>query len=218
MKRVGGYWLPAYDRHMSAEFARGDGFQLDRLREIIRCYIPLDRRTFAVDAGAHVGSWSIEMATWFEAVLAIEPEYRALACLRRNVADRGIWRVEVEGIALGAGNGRASLDVDRRWDANSGGVYVLPAADGDVAVRALDDVTTRRVDFLKLDVEGSEAVALRGARRVLTADRPIVMCEIKERLLARAGSSGRDVRAILADFGYAEVGALGADVVFAPVT
>ena len=44
-----------------------------------------------------------------------------------------------------------------------------------VSARRLDDViaATERVTFLKLDVEGAEASALRGAGRILTKDRPL---------------------------------------------
>ena len=37
---------------------------------------------------------------------------------------------------------------------------------------ALDDVVTGRVSFIKMDIEGSELSALKGARRIITEQRP----------------------------------------------
>jgi FkbM family methyltransferase len=47
----------------------------------------------------------------------------------------------------------------------------------EVEIVRLDDVVSDPVGFIKLDIQGAELAALRGARRILTEDRPIVMVE-----------------------------------------
>ncbi len=51
-----------------------------------------------------------------------------------------------------------------------------------VVVASLDDVLgSRPVDFLKLDIEGSEAAALNGARRVIERHRPVIAASLYHR-------------------------------------
>jgi FkbM family methyltransferase len=47
----------------------------------------------------------------------------------------------------------------------------------EIDIVRLDDVVSEPVGFIKLDIQGAELAALRGAARILTQDRPIVMVE-----------------------------------------
>lgn len=70
---------------------------------------------------------------------------------------------------------------------NSGTTYL--AADGDaprpgydlasISVKALDDCALRRpVSFVKMDIDGAEPLAVRGASKLLAADRPVSLSEV----------------------------------------
>lgn len=76
----------------------------------------------------------------------------------------------------------------------------------DVEVTTVDAFVRRRapgrLDFLKIDVEGHELAVLRGAVRTLAQHRPVVLCEIEARHLARYGHDPADVLAWLRDAGY----------------
>jgi len=64
------------------------------------------------------------------------------------------------------------IDFPRSW---TGEWIDCPVMRGD---EFLAQEAIREIDFLKLDVEGAEAEALRGARRILVEHRPIVVCEL----------------------------------------
>jgi FkbM family methyltransferase len=54
-----------------------------------------------------------------------------------------------------------------------------------VPVVTLDEaISTRPVGFLKIDVEGAEALVLRGARRLLAEDCPVVLADLHPHLMA----------------------------------
>src|SRR4030095_8816198 len=51
-------------------------------------------------------------------------------------------------------------------------------------VRLDDAISNRPVGFLKIDAEGAEALVLRGARRLLAEDCPVVLLDLHPHLMA----------------------------------
>jgi FkbM family methyltransferase len=76
----------------------------------------------------------------------------------------------------------------------------------EVPAVTLDEVADRekltRLDFIKMDIEGAETAALRGARETLRRFRPILAVEYNRGTLRRAGSSLDELDALLAESGY----------------
>jgi len=60
----------------------------------------------------------------------------------------------------------------------------------------------RRIDFLKMDIEGAEVAALRGAAGTLESLRPIIAVEYNRLTLERAGTSILELDQILESLGY----------------
>jgi FkbM family methyltransferase len=58
------------------------------------------------------------------------------------------------------------------------------------------------VSLVKLDIEGAEPFALRGAERLLSRDAPTVISEVDAELLARLGADPDQVTGFLAGLGY----------------
>jgi FkbM family methyltransferase len=115
-----------------------------------------------VDVGAHVGAftvWAAERCPKAR-MLAIEPNPAVFQHLVENVAANGLHdRVQTRQVALGDHVGEAFLDVREfsEW------TRVLPTADGrghpvhlTTLEQVLDAAHFDRVDFLKMDCEGSE--------------------------------------------------------------
>ena len=73
-----------------------------------------------------------------------------------------------------------------------------------VPIVRLDDVVTERpVRMIKMDVEGAEPQVLRGARRLLREDRPIVVSELHPTQLDRAsGVTAREFLEEARQVGY----------------
>lgn len=58
------------------------------------------------------------------------------------------------------------------------------------------------MDLIKLDVEGAELLVLKGAQRILTEMRSIIVMEVSRRTTARFGYSVDDLLAFLEQQGY----------------
>jgi FkbM family methyltransferase len=71
-----------------------------------------------------------------------------------------------------------------------------------VQVVRLDDVVDRPVDLIKLDVEGGEYHALRGAVRILANHRPLVIFEAGARSTGQYGVRPQDFTSFFAGLGY----------------
>lgn len=155
----------------------------------------------AVDVGAHIGFFTLQMADMVGAdgrVYAFEPVETNADLLERSILENKFGdRVEFHRAAVGAAMGSATLTFPRET-LNTGGAYVLgegtsPLPDHStrvVDVVALDQLRMRRpVRLIKMDVEGAEPLVLRGASALLTEDRPIVLSELHPTQLARASKS-----------------------------
>ena len=75
-----------------------------------------------------------------------------------------------------------------------------------VEVTSIDDFVSRsiarRVDLIKIDVEGNELHALRGARQTIERNHPVIIAELNSHCLARGGVTPADVIQFLRDQGY----------------
>jgi FkbM family methyltransferase len=119
-------------------------------------------------------------------VHAFEPCAEDVVALRRSLAINDLsGRVTVHEAAVSDRPGYAPFVVvrERGWShLAQRGRHPEAVATREVAVEALDGLleTLPRVDLVKIDVEGSEAHVLHGARDLLAARRPVVICELHE--------------------------------------
>jgi len=153
-----------------------------------------------LDLGANIGVMSIPAALCGARVHAFEllqdNAQLLAAAARRNGLD-GI------SIILGAVRdqfGFAGIVGHSAWGA------VVPESPLTVTALALDDYVSwagiARVDFIKIDVEGSEMSALRGARQTLARDHPDIVLESNALTCGQNGYSYRELLRVLIDAGY----------------
>lgn len=150
-----------------------------------------------LDVGAHIGLFTVIAANLVGPegkVYSFEPLEQQRSLLERSVRDNGfIDRVVVEPAAVSDQPGVGQMNVPD-YTVNSGGAHLLglesEAQPGHVAKKVpliqLDEYPLRRpVNFIKIDIEGAEPLALRGASRLLRGDRPVVLSEVHPAQLSR---------------------------------
>ena len=155
----------------------------------------------ALDVGAHIGFFAIQMAALVGPqgqVHAFEPLASNADLLERSVAENHFRdRIIVHRGAVGTRSGSATLTYAAET-LNTGGAYLLRDETDPpigqlktpVPLMALDNVEIRHpVRFIKMDVEGAEPQVVRGAMQMLQADRPIILSELHSTQLARASAT-----------------------------
>lgn len=92
---------------------------------------------------------------------------------------------------------------------NNGAASLKPGGQGGFTVPltrlddALDRLEIQHVDLLKIDIEGAEVQALRGAEKLLSGpDAPPVVCEVSEYGLTQMGSSKDELYDLMQGHGY----------------
>jgi FkbM family methyltransferase len=139
-----------------------------------------------IDCGAHHGMETIPFALWAGSkgrVLAFEPIEENFQILTANVALNGLQNVTCFQYAISSRVGETRMTRESNARETRG-------ANLGVRVRTtrLDEFTRYQPNVLKIDVEGSEIQALRGAREIL-ALRPRIAIEVHTEALEKNGSN-----------------------------
>jgi FkbM family methyltransferase len=145
------------------------------------------------DVGANIGSHTVALAKKFGnriSIRAFEAQRQVYYTLCGNVAINGLDNVICEYLAV-SDKSDETIDIalpDYNTVNNFGGVELIKAEHSDnqnmvkpniesVVTCTLDNFD-EVVDFIKMDVEGMEHLALAGARKLLAKHRPVCFVEI----------------------------------------
>lgn len=166
----------------------------------------------AIDCGANVGYYTLLFAALVGSqgrVGAVEPlftdQLRANLVLNQRREEQAL-RVEIHQCALSDGVGEVAMQQPRRGDWAYAALSPWP--DGGRAVRVpastLDTLFARwsRLDWLKLDLEGAEGLAIKGGLELLERTRPHVITEWFAPGLLRYGVDEYRLYDLLTSLGY----------------
>lgn len=160
----------------------------------------------ALDVGANFGTWSMLAARRGARVIAFEPLPELAARYRAHAALNGVRDAVVHEAAVGAEEGTLPFFVAREGNSGVSSFARRGPEDDEVRVPVITLDGFRGLEgvkLMKVDVEGAEILAFRGARRFLSADgAPVIFFEVDDELAARFGASSVDVKRLLVEYGY----------------
>lgn len=164
-----------------------------------------------VDIGANIGMIALHARHLVGAtgqVDCYEPIPACANAIREHVRLNRLTNVHVHEVGLSDENAKLEIKITSE---HSGTATFGNVARNDVVrtlavdVRVGDDVIDR-ADFIKIDVEGFELHVLKGLKRVIEESEPIIVTELTEALLARAGATAADIADFLEQRGYRPYG------------
>ncbi len=162
----------------------------------------LSRDGVFVDSGANIGQMLLYVAQWVPdgRVLAIEPGAHQANWLAECLEANPELPVELIRLGLGAERSELFLEDPASQDRHGSWNRVSQTTGERIEIVRLTDLLQQRrverVDLWKLDVEGYEIPALKGARDYLTDHR------IRALYVELRGDNGRAIRAFLEPLGY----------------
>ncbi|WP_236622282.1 FkbM family methyltransferase [Novipirellula maiorica] len=163
------------------------------------------------DVGANIGYFSLlasRLVGDSGRVVSFEPSARALSKLTAHLCLNRCSNVTVCSQAMGESVHTEQL----HWapESNIGGSTIARGKPSQgysesIFIRRLDDVADEMQlapDLIKLDIEGFELFALRGAQKLLAEHHPTVVCELTNQFLHDHGQSGSEMLCLMRDLGY----------------
>ena len=144
-------------------------------------FYDINKDDVIIDVGAHVGVFTIREAHRVERgfVLAIEPHPFNYLLLTSNIKANKLTNVQALNLALWSSNGSQKLYLGSSSGSHSLKYYLKDREKYiEVQTRTLDSIVKelgiKRVNFIKIDVEGSEMEVLFGARETLKRNNPVI--------------------------------------------
>ena len=163
-----GYALERYGEYSEAE--------VDLFRQLIK---PGDT---VVEVGANIGALTLPLAKLVGPegrVLAFEPQPDSFQLLLRNLRQNDLTQRIVAHRVVVSDKGGCRVKMPKLAELghdNYGGVEV-GSGSIDVQTVTLDAMSVHRIHLLKVDVEGMEAVVIRGAHKLIMGFRPVLYVE-----------------------------------------
>ena len=154
-----------------------------------------------VDVGAHVGSYTIALASRGARVVAIEPDTHSRAFLIEHI-DLNQLELTTEVMSDAAGQNTSTAFMSNHLGQQN---HIIHDPSGfPVKVRSVDAMLDGRIPFaMKIDVEGYELQVLHGADHALSSCQ--LLCVETMALGTRFGTSDHEVMAHVTGRGFREV-------------
>ena len=162
-------------------------------RQLINIFKTPQSTSLFIDIGAHVGTWTLQLAPFFGGIIAFEPNPLACQSLRRNLELNQISNVRVEEIALWSTPvGKMNLvlycapaqstllpahPIDNKTNKIGEIQVVTTSLDAYLDVY-LRDIKAPKIKLIKIDVEGAELEVVKGAVNTIERHKPSLVIEL----------------------------------------
>ena len=179
-------------------------YEREQLALLSKSVFPgLPKSSACLDVGANIGNHSLHFSTHFDRVISFEPHPRNYALLAVNAG----LSDAITPLNLGASSEAGTVEItEDRMNLAASSIERSDGRDGKTVsfdLVRIDDVPEVRgceaISFVKFDIEGHEAEAIKGARETIARHRPIVMLEVLSDEIANGTSASIEA---LRELGY----------------
>jgi FkbM family methyltransferase len=164
----------------------------------------------AIDVGGNVGQYALLFAQKAKKVYAFEPMPVMIERLETHVALNHLQeKLKIIPKALSNVNGTLELSIPPAD--NSGVASTVIDKTGNAQTIVVESITlddflvaekVARVGLIKMDIEGAELFALQGMKKTIADNKPVLIMEMNEPAMHRAGYKPSDVVDFLKPYGY----------------
>ena len=177
--------------------------------------------SIAIDGGAHKGEWTVPLCGLFEHVHAFEPEplsqnmWMGNCCYLKNVTfHKAALMDKIGKVDCFAPPRGTSTFIHAGFRGNLTSRQVRHNPKGKIDCMTIDSLNLTACDLIKLDLEGSEPLALRGAEKTIAEYKPILIIEFNKRVIIH--STLDQLKAQIVAMGYTKYHKAGIDRIYMP--
>jgi len=156
-----------------------------------------------IDLGANVGYYTLKLSQKNEncKIIAIEPDPNTFKILSKNCELNNLQNIDLYNVAISEKNGTVELFQSETHSGTSSILSKSNSKNESVLIKSLtlDDLlgnSYKKIDWLKIDVEGSELFVLKGATNTLKITNKIII-ELHEKILNQNNQSSKQIIDIL---------------------
>ena len=167
---------------------------------------------YVFDVGTNIGNTILQFSQTIKKdglVFGFEPDPKTYKFCTSNLKlNPHIKNIQV--FNYGLGNKSGEFQLEDRYESNSGGNRIIieevTGKSKNVIVKVLDEIVEelklKKLDLIKIDVEGFELNVLLGAKKTISQFHPIFFIEIDDNNLRDQGSSAKELIEFLSGKGY----------------
>jgi FkbM family methyltransferase len=135
---------------------------------------------YVIDVGANIGYYTTLLASLVGEegrVYAFEPDPENFALLKKNISANGFKNVVAENMAISD----VTKDILLYYSSDKGDQRIYDSSDGresrKIKATSIDDYfkNGQKIDFLKMDIQGAEGLALKGMTETIQRSKSIVL-------------------------------------------
>lgn len=176
-------------------------------KHLVDFLLPLVKGKVLFDVGANVGSYTMTLTKAARHIYSFEASPANASILGNFASLSGLNNVEIINRAVSDTHGEEAIiysspdtggNNTRFHDFGLGGEAVSTITLDQFAI----DHGVGKVDVIKMDIEGSEFAAFRGARRILGRDRPLLLVEFHALSAKQSGWELHELYGLLSQYGY----------------
>ena len=164
----------------------------------------------ALDVGGNIGTHAILLSKKLSQghVYTFEPQSLVFSVLQNNLLLNSCDNVTAYRFAISNQN-HSTISMQpfsfNKKSINNAALQIDPdGAMGDFTLtRTLDSFKFKKVSFIKMDIQGSEVIALQGPKDLILKQKPIMFIEIEEQNLKDLGTSTKELIETLFSLNYA---------------
>lgn len=166
-----------------------EGYEIEKQK-----FIEENCQGVTLDLGAHIGLYTVIMSRLSKVVIAVEPSPNTRNALMKTLSLNGSSNVAVIGSAISDSEGQSTIFMTNENVSNANSLFVS-GKPYEVATVSIDSFGVD-FNFIKIDIEGAELLALRGANRVLKKVQAMTI-EVHPEILESTGQNKSEIWEIL---------------------
>lgn len=156
-----------------------------------------------VDVGSNYGWHSINGSFICETVYGFEPQKYIHDIQMTSIVENNISNIRLYNCGIGDNNEEREMSpID--YDNPSINMGDLSVGDGGekIEIKTLDSFNFKKLDFIKIDVQGYEKFVLNGAKDTINRCKPTLIIEMEDHQLKRFNYGVTELFELIRDLGY----------------